>query len=71
MNDTIGKNDLVTSYLVFGITTRFPIISTELPKQQERMEALSKAQMEMNSIIAERRGLATLTRDIKPAAERV
>ena len=55
MNDTIGENGLVPSRLVFGITPRFPIISSDLPTQKERMDILRSAQMEMNAIIAERR----------------
>ena len=71
MNDTIGENGLVPSRLVFGIIPRFPIISTDLPSQKERMEILVRAQMEMNAIVAERRIMAPLTKDIPPAADRV
>ena len=69
MNDTMGESGLVPSLLVFGTIPRFPIISTDFPSQKERMEALSKAQMEMNSIVAERRVLAALTRNIPPAGK--
>ena len=55
MNDTMGENGLVPSLLTFGVIPRFPILNTELPTQQERLEALKKAQAEMNSIVAERR----------------
>jgi transposase InsO family protein len=55
MNDTIGENGLVPSLLVFGVVPRFPMLSTDLPNQKERMAAISLAKMEMNSIIAERR----------------
>ena len=45
MNDTIGENGLVPSLLVFGIVSRSPIISTEIPSQRERMKILSTAQI--------------------------
>ena len=70
MNDTIGEKGLVPSLLTFGITPRFPIISTELPTQDERMGLLTSGQMEMNAIIAERRIQAALTKQIPPAADR-
>lgn len=71
MNDTMGENGLVPSRLVFGMIPRFPIINTDLPTQKERMEALKTAQAEMNSIVAERRVVEALTRNIPPAADRV
>ena len=71
MNDTMGENGLVPSLLVFGIIPRFPIINSELPTQKERMEALASAQMEMNSIIAERRISAALQRNIPRSAGQV
>lgn len=71
MNDTIGENGLVPTRLVFGVIPRVPIISTELPTQIERMEILPAAQAEMISIVAERKIMTALTRDIPPAADRV
>lgn len=50
MNHIIGENSLVPSLLVFGETPRLRIVSTKLPKQKERMEAIAKAQMEINFI---------------------
>ncbi len=70
MNDTIGENGLVPSRLVFGIIPRFPILNSDLPNQKERLAIIQMAQAEMNSIVAERRVLAALTRDIPPAADR-
>jgi len=70
MNDTMGEDGLVPSLLVFGIIPRFPIISTNLPTQQERMDALATAQKEMNAIVSERRITAALTRNIPSAADR-
>jgi hypothetical protein len=54
MNDTISENGLVPSLLVFGVIPRYPALNTELPIQKVRMEVTAAAQMEMNSIIAER-----------------
>lgn len=70
MNDTIGENGIVPSRLVFGILPIFPIISTKLPTQRERMAALPTAQAEMHAIIAERRITSALTPDIPPAVDR-
>ena len=69
MNDTNGDNGLVPSLVVFGIIPRFPIISSDIPTQKERMLAFSRAQMEMNAVVAERRILAALTRSIPAATD--
>lgn len=71
MKDKIGENDVVPSLLVFGTVPRFPIVSTKIPSQRERMKILSAAQMEMNAINAERRVLSALNRNIPPTADRV
>ena len=71
MNDTIGEKGLVPSFLAFGTTPRFPIISTEPPSEAERMKLLTSAQIEMNAIVVERRIQAALTRQIPPAADRI
>lgn len=70
MNDTMGENGLVPSRLVFGILPRFPILNSNLPSQKERMEIIKTAHAEMNSIIAERRITAALTRNVPSAADR-
>ena len=69
MVDTNGDNGLVPSLVVFGIILRFPIISSDIPAQKEWTLALSKAQMEMNAVVAERRILAALTRSIPTATD--
>ena len=69
MNDTNGDKGLVPSLVVFGIILRSPIISSDIPAQKERMLALSKAQMEINAVVAERRILAALTRIIRTAID--
>ena len=71
MNDTIGEKGRVPPFLAFGITPRFPIISTELLAQAERMKTLTSAQMEMNTIVAERRIQAALSRQIPTAADKI
>ena len=50
---------------------RFPILNSELPNQKERIGMIKSAQAEMNSIVAERKVLSALTRNIPPAADRV
>ena len=70
MSETIGENGLIPSLLVFGIIPRFPIISTNLPSQKERMAILAAAQMEMNATVADRRVATALSRNIPPASDR-
>lgn len=43
INDSIRENSLGPSRLVFAINPRFSINSTELPKQNGRMEVLKTA----------------------------
>ena len=69
MNGTNGYNRLVPSIVVLGIIPRFPIISSDLPAQKERMLARSMAQLEMNAVVAERRILAALFRSIPTEAD--
>lgn len=69
MNDTINENGLVPSRLVFCIIPRYPILNTELPTHKDRMNAIKRAQAEMNSNVAERCLMTALTRDIPPAAD--
>lgn len=71
MSDTVGENTLVPTRLVLGLAPGFPIIGTEIPTQKERMEVFSNAQVEFSAIIAERKMMATLTRNIPPGADRL
>jgi hypothetical protein len=71
LNDTMGENGLVPSLLVFGIVPRFPILSSNLPEQQERMRVLAAAQAEYNSIVAERRKEEILKSRVPGEADRV
>ena len=71
VNDTIGINGLVPSLLVFGIIPRFPIIASELPKQEERMKVLAEARAEYEAIVAELRITAAMKHAVPEAASRV
>ncbi len=55
MNDTMGPDGLVPSYLVFGCIPRFPAVDSTVPNQKDRMNALEKARNEMATIEAELR----------------
>lgn len=50
MNETMKENGLVPSRLAFGIIPSFPILSTDFSNRKKRMEAITSAQAEMNSI---------------------
>lgn len=71
MNDTIGENGLIPSFLVFGNISSSPVISHDLPNQQERMRILAEAQMEINAIVAEKRMQTALNRYVPAAADKV
>lgn len=64
INDTIRENGLVSSLLVLEIIPRLPIISTNVPTQKDNMEAIAKAQIEMNAILAERRASIALNKNV-------
>lgn len=70
MTDTNGEHGLVPTRLLLGVIPISPIISTLLPNQKEKMEALAAPQAETNSVIAERKIMTALTRDIPSAADR-
>ena len=55
INDTMGPEGLVPSLLVFGCIPRFPAVSSKVPEQKERMNALISARQEMATITAELR----------------
>lgn len=56
----LKENDLVLALLVFGLNRRFVVISTNIPTQKEVMEIVLSAQVEINSIIAERKIMTSL-----------
>ncbi len=55
MNDTMGPNGLVSSYLVFECIPRFPAIESSFPDQESCMYAISRARREMATIVSELR----------------
>lgn len=69
MNDTIGESGFVSSQLVVFVTPRLPTLSKKLSKQKERENNVSKAQMEMISIVAERKVEAALQKSIPHHAD--
>lgn len=50
MNDTMDENGLVPSLLVFGITSRFPIISTEFPRRRNGWNYLLRRKRKWNQL---------------------
>lgn len=70
MNDTLGDNSLVSLKPVFDIIPRFLIFSSNLPNQKKRVDMLKTGQREMNSIVAEKKHLEALTRNVSSAADR-
>lgn len=70
-NDTIEENGLFPTCYVFGVTPRFPIITTYIPTWKERKEILVVARVEMNSIAAERKMMTVWTKNVPPAPDRV
>lgn len=70
INNTIEKNKVFPSRLLFATIPRFPVLSTDLAAQKIRMEGLNFVQAELNLIVAERRVLEILTKNVPPAADR-
>lgn len=60
MNNTISENGLVPSQLVFGVKPRLTIISTKRKEPKARVKIIARAQMEMSSIVTERKVEAAL-----------
>lgn len=46
-------------------------MSTELPKQNRKMEFLASAQAEVNDIVAKNRLMTAITTDVTPVAQRL
>lgn len=55
INDTTGPEGLVPSLLVFGVIPSFSLISKDLPRQKERIDAMRIAKKEMAVITSELR----------------
>lgn len=70
MNDTLGKNGLVSFQLVFGILSLLSTIKNASPKQEDGLEAFKVAQAELNSISGEQRKHTELYKSIPSTADR-
>jgi hypothetical protein len=70
-NDAIGIGGIAPSMLVFGCIPRFPITSSHLPDQADRMKALQVGMMEMNAAVATERISEALRSQVPPAVDRV
>lgn len=55
MNDTIDENRLALLRLVFGTIPRLPILTANLSRQEERMEACGMARTETITFVTQRR----------------
>lgn len=69
MNDTIGPEGLVPSYLVFGSLPKFPTVHASLPDQRRRMKALESARTEYATIVAKLRIDRALRAKVPPASK--
>jgi hypothetical protein len=70
-NDTIGIGGVSPSMLVFGCIPRFPITSSHLPGQAERMKALQVGMINLNSAVAAERISEALKSQVPPVAGRL
>jgi hypothetical protein len=70
-NDTIGIGDKEPLMLVFGCIPRFPITSSHLPEQADRMRALQVGMMEMNAAVATERISEAPRSQVPSATDRV
>jgi hypothetical protein len=70
-NDTLGIGGIAPSMLVFGRIPRFPIVSSHIPEQTERMKALQIGMEEMNAAVAADRISEALRSQIPAAADRI
>jgi hypothetical protein len=70
-HDTIGIGGVSPCMLVFECILRFPITSSHLPHQAERMKALQVGMLEMNSAVAVERISEALKSQVPPAADRL
>lgn len=69
MNDATEQIGLGPSRLAFGIIPGFFSFSSHVSNQKERMEPLETAQCETSPIVADKRVLEDLKRNIPLAAE--
>jgi hypothetical protein len=57
--------------LVFGCIPRFPITSSHLPEQADRMRALQVGMVEMNAVVATEGISEAFRSQVPPATDRV
>ena len=69
MNDTLGPEGLVPTYLVYGTFPSFPICRNAPPSQEDRMRALATARAEMATITSEPRVMRALKSKLPPATQ--
>lgn len=67
INDTMGPEVLVPSFLVFGVIPSLPVINKPLPNQGERMAALSLVRAKMATITEELKTAQALRSELSPA----
>lgn len=67
INDTMGPEGIVPSYLVFGVLPSFPPLNTTLPHQKDIMAALNLSRNEMASMPARLRIQQALRSSLPPA----
>ena len=69
MNDTLGPEGLVPTYLVYGTFPSFPVRKATNPTHEQRMKALAAARAEMATITSELRVLTALKSKLPPATQ--
>ena len=69
LNDTAGREGLVTTLLVFEAVPRIPLVPVELPEQVERMKAVEDARAEMGKIMKKSRLRRALKSKVPPAPD--
>lgn len=63
MNSIIRNIGLVPTRLFFGVIPTHPVITTELLRENAKIEIVAAAKTEQNAIIAERRIITALTKN--------
>ena len=71
MNATMGPKGLVPSLLVFGTTSRIPIVGGKLPNQKERLRAKEVARSEYDQWVCQERIRTALRSRVPEAAHHV
>lgn len=55
INENCGPDGFVPSFLIFGVRPRFPNVKYPLPTKSERMNAIHKARLEMETTVSQLR----------------